>query len=103
MVGVVWLEEGTLILETNSLDRADSLRARVEAACGDAIIHRLRDLVDPTSPAAREAAARKGSLDRTESPEDLRRVMAEEKARYYADWLDQTIPASACIGRIAGP
>lgn len=93
MLGLARFEEGALILETNSLDRADALRARVEAACGDAITHRLRDLVDPTSPAAREEAARKGSLDRPESPEELRRVMAEVKARYYADWLDQSIPA----------
>ncbi|MBU2500424.1 SEC-C domain-containing protein [bacterium] len=93
MLGLARFEEGALILETNSVERADGLRTKVEAACGDAITHRLREHFDPASPAARAAAVRTGSLDRPENPEELRRAKAEVKARYYADWLDQSIPA----------
>ncbi|MGD9546689.1 MAG: YecA family protein [Candidatus Krumholzibacteriia bacterium] len=93
MLGLARFEEGALILETDSVERADGLRAKVEAACGDAITHRLREHFDPTSPAARAAATRSGGLDRPVKPEELRRAKAEVKARYYAGWLDQSIPA----------
>lgn len=102
MLGLARFEEGALILETDSVERADGLRAKVEAACGDAIIHRLREHFDPTSPAAMAAATRNGGLDRPEKPEDLRRAVVEVKSLYYADWLNRSIPAlDGCTPREA--
>lgn len=47
IVGHGRLRDGILRLETNSLRRADALRAQVEAACGDLVRHLLRDHSDP--------------------------------------------------------
>jgi hypothetical protein len=49
VVGHAELSRTTLKLSTNSRKRADALRARVEATCGDRLRHRGREHVDPLS------------------------------------------------------
>ncbi len=89
VIGHVRIEPAALRLETNSLARADALRARIERACGTRIRHRAREQTDPQTllkdrkeppappvPGSREAEA-----------------VAEFKTRHYARWLDQPLPA----------
>ncbi len=90
VIGHARLIGTTLHLDTNSLARADALRARVEAACGELIRHKVREHVDPR--------ARMGSGERVEQPPDpetpeIREFLAEYKRRHYADWIDQPLPA----------
>lgn len=89
VMGHVRIEPAALRLETNSVARADALRARIERACGTRIRHRAREHTDPQTllkdrkeppappvPGSREADA-----------------IAEFKKRHYARWLDQPLPA----------
>ena len=86
--GSATISETKLRVETNSRERADALRARVEAACGDLIRHRAREHADPTSPAA---PPRSGE-PREPTPEE-RRITREVKDRHYREWLDLPVPA----------
>jgi hypothetical protein len=90
VVGQARLSGSALALETNSRERADALRARVEAACGGRIRHRAREHADPLS--SRAARGRAGAPPEPSGPE-IEKLQREWKQRYYADWLDQSIPA----------
>ena len=88
VVGRVELNATALRVETNSQARADMLRGRIEAACGSRVRHRAREHADP--------------LDLVNSPEkpppapvspEEENVVAEFKARHYADWPDRPLPA----------
>jgi hypothetical protein len=90
VIGRAWLEDALLRLETNSRARADTLRARVEAACGGLLRHRAREHSDPLS-------SRAGLADADSPPEatppEVQQQLREFKRRYYADWLDHALPA----------
>jgi len=80
----------TLRAETNSRERADALRERLEAACGDRLRHRAREHADPLSEAA--------PLGRREHapaplPPEAQQLILEQQQRYYTDWLDEPVPA----------
>ncbi len=89
VIGRVRVDPTALRLETNSVARADALRARVETACGTRIRHRAREHTDPQSLLK----------DRKEPPpppapgSPEARAVAEFKRRHYARWLDQPLPA----------
>jgi hypothetical protein len=95
VVGRARVEEAALRLETNSVQRADVLRARVEEACAGLLQHRAREHSDPQGL----LVPRHGERE----PEDVRESEAQEpellaalrefKARHYADWLDTPLPA----------
>jgi len=95
VVGRACLTGTKLRLEANSLERADALRARVEAACGELLRHRAREHADPLAPPVREAAA--GSAAAAPPPEptpvEISQLLADVKRRHYADWPDQSVPA----------
>lgn len=79
-----------LVLETNSRNRADTLRGRIEAACGPAIRHRTRAHADPLSERARNA----GPTPPPEPiPPEIQHVLREHKRRHYAAWVDDALPA----------
>ena len=89
VVGRVKLNAGAteLRVETNSRARADTLRKRIEAACGARIRHRAREHTDPAALMnGAEEAPREPA-----SPEE-ERVVAEFKTRHYADWADRPLP-----------
>jgi len=90
VIGRAQLSETALQLETNSRERADSLRSRVEEACGGLLRHRAREHADPMSPAV--AAAAKRSAPEPPPPE-AEQIVLEFKQRHYADWIDQPLPA----------
>jgi hypothetical protein len=88
LIGSATLSERGLTLTSNSIARADALRARVETACGALIRHRAREHADPLSEAA-PISARSGEPLPLEAAEPVR----EFKRNYYRGWLDQPLPA----------
>lgn len=89
MLAHLTLGSDRLRLETNSVERADRLRARLEAGCGALLRHRMREHADPLSSArpARE------STPRPEPPPEALQALRELKARHYATWIDTPVPA----------
>ncbi|MEN8182082.1 MAG: SEC-C domain-containing protein [Myxococcota bacterium] len=90
VIGRALLSDATLRLETNSRERADALRGRVEAACGGLIRHRAREHADPLSPAV---AAATPDLPPEAPPPEAAQLLLDFKRRHYAEWLDQALPA----------
>jgi hypothetical protein len=90
VLGHVFLSDATVRLETNSQQRADALRARLESACGDLIHHEKRESTDPRSLLAERG--REGALPAPSSPE-IAQLTLEYKKRHYATWVDQPLPA----------
>ena len=88
VVGRAVLNATTLRLETNPRARADALRERIAAACGPRLRHRAREHSDPL--ALLNSAARPPRAPATPEEESL---VAEFKARHYADWADRPLPA----------
>jgi len=84
------LQENRLQLETNSVERADRLRARLEVGCERLLRHRAREHGDPLS------SARPGPKTPPPAPaipSEAIEAIREFKARHYAAWIDQPIPA----------
>jgi hypothetical protein len=90
VVGHAELSRSTLKLSTNSRERADALRARIEAACGDRLRHRGREHADPLSD--KMLAARGDLRDELPSPEE-EAAMLFFKQRHYSRWPDEALPA----------
>ena len=90
VIGRVEMSRTALRIETNSRARADALRERIQGACGSRIRHRAREHSDPLAP--RAGAGNLPHLPAPPSPEQDR-LVAEFKARHYADWADQPLPA----------
>jgi len=91
VIGQALFSEKGMRVETNSIERADSLRKRLEATCGERIRFRIREHLDPLS-----SKARTGRPAEPEPPPDspeLRRVLLDYKRRHYADWIDHELPA----------
>lgn len=91
VIGWIRINPDGLRIETNSQARADALRERVESACGGRLWHRAREHMDPL-------ALRKGAGKTPPSPPpsptpEQERLVAEFKARHYASWPDQPLPA----------
>jgi hypothetical protein len=90
IVGHATIAGQTLTVETNSIKRADALRARIEQACGDAIRHRIRDHADPLS----KASPRPHRVNPpTPLPPEHALALREQMKRHYTQWLDLPIPA----------
>ncbi len=90
LIGAVRVTDRRLTIDTNSRERADTLRGRVEVACGADIRHRIREHQDPQSPQARQS----GPVPAQEpQPPELQAALLEFKRRHYADWPDHALPA----------
>ncbi len=90
LIGRAWISGETLHVETNSRERADSLRERLEAACGDHIGHRAREHTDPLSSAVPHPQP--GAKPEPPTPEQAQ-LLLEFKRHHYAGWLDSPLPA----------
>jgi hypothetical protein len=94
VVGTARLGRQALKIETNSLKRADLIRGRVEAACGDRIRWKAREHADPEAmmghapERVRTPPARGAPM-----PPEVLAAMREMKAKHYAAWLDTKLPA----------
>jgi hypothetical protein len=90
VIGFVRIGGDALRAETTSSTRADALRARIEAACGDRIRHRAREHTDPLSERARRAGR---GAKREQTPPEMIPALLELKRRQFARWVDESIPA----------
>ena len=90
LIGQAMVSDTTLRIETNSWQRADALRGRIEAACGKEVRHRIREHTDPLSSRVIHA---QGELDAGPSSPEAEEARREWKRRHYADWPDQPLPA----------
>jgi hypothetical protein len=94
VVGRVEVSGSKLRLETNSVERADSLRQRLESACGDSIRHLAREHSDAFSLLARgEEGPDPGEQPSEIPPADANNLIRAFKEKHYADWADQPLPA----------
>ena len=87
---------GTLTVETNSIRRADDLRAAFEFACGDIARHRARDHADVHAMIERESARSKHGTTREPSgipPEVEAELVQDFKKKHFATWPDLSLPA----------
>lgn len=92
LTGRVVLSGEALTLETNSVPRADALRALLERVLGPLITHRVREHTDPI--AALQARRDAGdSLTEPAPSEEEDALVLEVKAKHYAGWLDHPLPA----------
>lgn len=96
IVGRAVLRERVLVLETNSVRRADDLRTKVEATLGTLVRHRARDHQDPHAmlQAGRDPRTTRTAIERAAppSPEETE-VLRAFKQQHFESWLDTPIPA----------
>jgi hypothetical protein len=94
LLGTITLTETKLRIESNSERRADRLRTRIEALRGVRLQHVARTHADPMSHANRAPLASRPEPPPHLPPEALDMVRAF-KARHYATWADEPMPALA--------
>jgi len=92
VIGRALFAGGSMTLETNSRERADALRARLEAAFGKRIRHRDRMHHDLLSAGAGKGVSGPAPVPNPPSPE-MEQLALEYKQRHYADWVDHPLPA----------
>jgi hypothetical protein len=94
VIGKAQISNGRLRLETNSVERADALRERIEIACGDLIRHRAREHSDPIA-LFQKSEMRPHGVERPPEnlPTDKSKLLREVKQKHYADWANQPLPA----------
>jgi hypothetical protein len=84
------LGESELIVETNSLRRADDARAKLEGELGPMVRRGLREHVDPSAMLDGSGAA--VAADDEPTPEEAE-VIIEATRQHYATWPDIALPA----------
>lgn len=100
VIGAADLDGSALLLETNSLPRADALRRRVEQACGARIRYIGREEKDAEELIQRAGEERERPAQRLDRPDREDEPSAEElevvrqlKAQHYQRWLDMKLPS----------
>jgi hypothetical protein len=93
-IGTIRIEGTTLVAETNSVERADALRKKIENACGKLLKPSLREHVDvwPKEGSAGGSSRPTHEAD-TPIPPEVRSEIRNFKERFYSTWLDQPVPA----------
>jgi hypothetical protein len=113
IIGTLVLTDTTLTVESNSVSRANELRAHVERACGTAVQFRLRSsesmeamldraqqpAADASSPAASGPPSGKFyTNDSPDMPPEVREAIQRLMAKHNATWPDIPVPA---LGNVA--
>ena len=100
VVSLAWirLEEGDLVLETNSVERDVRGRELLESLAGQALRYKgtvHEDLDRPLREALRtgRSALPPGEEDTGIPPEVVEDLILEHQARHYRSWIDEAIPA----------
>ena len=97
IVGTITVTGTSLTIETNSVQRADELKAAVERVCRSSVRYRLRS--EESMDALRERAASSPPsmngmfTSESEMPPEVREAMREMLAKFSAAWPDEQIPA----------
>src|SRR5262245_41980744 len=89
-IAAIGFDAATLVVETNSLERAAAVRARLEAVLGGAIGIGERS---ETSGAELLAGARQAPILAHVPSLEAEAMVAELKQRHYASWADHPLPA----------
>jgi SEC-C motif len=90
IIATAWVSKDALKLESNSVERADEMRRRIEQACAGLLRHRAREHSDPLSLAKRSPPSEPAN----ELPaEEEQRLIRDFKERHYSRWPDQPLPA----------
>ncbi len=93
ITGSATISGNTLRMESNSLERADSMRKRLETLLGSLIRHRAREHSDPIASLRREGGAARTSSAPPIPSDEMDRVILEIRAKHYAGWADHPLPA----------
>ncbi len=93
LTGTVTLTDSKLRLESNSKRRADELRERVEGLCEGKLRHVGRTHADPLSSSGEGLGSQAGAALPSEMPAEALEAVRAFKARHYATWADQAMPA----------
>jgi len=86
VLGTFAFTPGDLVVETNSLLRANAVRRRLEEVTEGMLHHRLRE--HPATGAGIEQFGLPGGTP----PGMTRAVLQESLDRYYSEWMDQPVP-----------
>jgi hypothetical protein len=86
------LRESEIVIETNSVKRADAIRQMIERAAGELVVHRAREHADPASQANRDAYAGRGA-EPTEPAPEMVAAMRELLEKHMRAWVDAKLPA----------
>ncbi len=97
VVGRMVLSGKSLTAETNSLARADALKAAIEQAAGDAVQYRIRKSESMESLLESHATTTPSpnvfTSESENMPPEVREAMRQLMAKYDAQWPDTPIPA----------
>ncbi len=91
-IGSAIFQRAALELHTNSIRRADALRARVESVAGQWLERRGRTHSDPQSSRAARDPTSSASLEPEPPPEALAAIQ-RLVAAHMASWVDEPVPA----------
>ena len=90
LIGTIVVSAKDLLVETNSVKRANRLRTRLETACGDLIRRGPRKHDQEIRPPRIGGVRASGP---PLPPETIAELVREQKARHYATWPDEPVPA----------
>ncbi len=93
ITGSATISGDTLRMETNSVQRADSMRDLLETLLGSLIRHRTREHSDPVASFQTEGDPAGAPSALPLSSGEMDRITLEMKTEHYADWVDCALPA----------
>jgi len=93
LTGRAILEGGLLLLETNSMQRADRLRGLVAERLGALATFRIREHSDPVAQMGEAPGRRARPAPSEPMPPEVLEVVKRMQAEHYQRWLDEEIPA----------
>ena len=94
IIGQVSLTEEELCAETNSVERADRLRARLVRRCGNLIAHGSRERLDLPHPGSSPGEEWDGvEAPRAAPSAENLATLLEFKSVHYSGWPDESLPA----------
>ncbi len=92
LIASIAVKARELVVETNSRQRADILRGRMESLCGDRVRFQRREEKDPFEAMAEQGDKPERAAPQPEGPE-VDALLRDFKARHYASWPEDSLPA----------
>jgi hypothetical protein len=92
LIATVTLKARSMVVETNSRQRADTLRGRLEDSFGACLRFDRRDEQDAMDAMAKQKA-RPRQPERTLEGPEADALLLDFKKRHYATWADDSLPA----------
>lgn len=94
LIAGIEVHSSELRVHTNSIRRANELRATLERALGERLTFVARSHTDPTSGPAL-ASARAGTPVAESLPPEIIALVQDHKQKHYEAWVDHPLPALA--------